>query len=253
MGSKRLPAGAKLAAKGGKAVMPANLGLDVPTIVDFTDASPDHFPAALACWAYRINRRRATNHEVDEAFRNLIEALGKTAEYLDINSTPSREKADELSELWTKASKAIVPLDREFAGSIFGLGWCSHRYWCDTKKIPLYRIDKGDIYITGSILYAAADWLKSVDTRGVFAPSHIRAANPVLIIALVFAGAFGLFCIFGGIQLMNATGSGETSFDFLGLKFTTKQAGVAAIALGAAVIILTFRKVLKTVVDLGRI
>lgn len=52
---------------------------------------------------------------------------------------------------------------------------------------------------------------------------------------------------------MSSTGSGDTYFDFLGLKFSTKQAGVAAIALGAATIILVFRRVLKTVVDLGRI
>jgi hypothetical protein len=52
---------------------------------------------------------------------------------------------------------------------------------------------------------------------------------------------------------MNATGSGDTTFDFNGLQFTTKQAGVASLARGATVIILTFRKVLKTLVDLGRI
>jgi hypothetical protein len=88
------------------------------------------------------------------------------------------------------------------------------------------------------------------DYRILEAPAHITAGNPVLIVALFFAGIFGLGCIYGGIQLM---GAGETVFNFLGLQFSTKQAGVAAIALGAATIILTFRKVLKTVVDLGRI
>lgn len=84
-------------------------------------------------------------------------------------------------------------------------------------------------------------------------PAHITAGKSILIVTLALAGAFGLGCIFGGIQLMAASGAGETTFDFFGLKFSTKQAGVAAIALGAATIILTFRKVLKTVVDLGRI
>lgn len=86
-----------------------------------------------------------------------------------------------------------------------------------------------------------------------WAPDHIRAGTPVLIVSLVLAGTFGVACIYGGIQLMAAPVSGETTFNFIGLQFTTKQAGVASIALGTAVIILTFRKVLKTVVDLGRI
>lgn len=84
------------------------------------------------------------------------------------------------------------------------------------------------------------------------APAHIWAGTPVLVVSLVLAAAFGIACIYGGIQLMAAPG-GETTFDFIGLQFTTKHAGVASIALGATVIILTFRKVLKTVVDLGRI
>ena len=53
--------------------------------------------------------------------------------------------------------------------------------------------------------------------------------------------------------MTTSIGTGDTTLDFFGLQFSTKQAGVAAIALGAATIILTFRKVLKTVVDLGRI
>jgi internalin A len=87
----------------------------------------------------------------------------------------------------------------------------------------------------------------------IFAPPHIRAGNPVMIITLLLAGIFGIACVYAGIQLMYAPGSGDTIFDFIGLQFSTKQAGVASIALGAASIILTFRKVLKTVVDLGRI
>jgi hypothetical protein len=86
----------------------------------------------------------------------------------------------------------------------------------------------------------------------VKAPQHIQAGNPVMIITLIMAGFFGIACVYAGIQLVNAPGAGDTLFDFLGLKFRTMHAGVAAIALGAAAIILTFRKVLKTVVDLGR-
>jgi hypothetical protein len=90
----------------------------------------------------------------------------------------------------------------------------------------------------------------------IFKPTssdHILAGTVVLMVVLLGATIFSIACILGGIELMSVPVSGETTFDFIGLKFTTKHAGVAAIALGAAVIILIFRKVLKTVVDLGRI
>lgn len=83
------------------------------------------------------------------------------------------------------------------------------------------------------------------------APPHIRAGNPVMIITLVLAGLFAGLCIWGGVQLMSAPGSGETAFSFLGLNFTTKQAGVASIGLGAIVIIFVFRRVLRSLEFLG--
>ena len=82
---------------------------------------------------------------------------------------------------------------------------------------------------------------------------HIRAGTPVLLVTLIFSGLFGFLSIYGGIQLMAATGSGETAFNFIGLHFTTKQAGVASIGLGAIVIILTFRRVLKSLELLGKL
>jgi hypothetical protein len=81
---------------------------------------------------------------------------------------------------------------------------------------------------------------------------HIKAGEKIMIITLIVAGIFGLGCIYAGIQLMLAPGSGETIFDFLGLHFTTKQAGVASIGLGAIVIILVFRQTLKTLETLGQ-
>lgn len=85
------------------------------------------------------------------------------------------------------------------------------------------------------------------------APPHIRAGNPVMIMTLVLAGLFAALCIWGGVQLMSAPGSGETAFSFLGLNFTTKQAGVASIGLGAIVVILVFRRVLRSLEFLGRL
>jgi hypothetical protein len=85
------------------------------------------------------------------------------------------------------------------------------------------------------------------------APPHIRAGNPVMIMTLMLAGLFAALCIWGGVQLMSAPGSGETAFSFLGLNFTTKQAGVASIGLGAIVVILVFRRVLRSLEFLGRL
>jgi hypothetical protein len=84
-------------------------------------------------------------------------------------------------------------------------------------------------------------------------PSHVAAGNPVLLVIAIAATLFGLYAIYGGIQLMSAAGSGETAFEFLGLHFTTKQAGVASIGLGAIVLILSFRQVLKTLWKLARL
>ena len=221
------------------------------TGLQLTDYSPNHFPGALVHWAHRL---RASDHDpqtFDEAFKAIDTALLRTAAYLvEREATPNKEKEFELSELWMTASRAVIPIDPDFANAMAykGLGWANPHYWSVADHIG-YKIEITDVQNARTILTKKRQQL--VPTPA--APAHIRAGNPVLIVTLILAGIFGLACIYGGIQLMAASEAGETNFDFLGLKFSTEQAGVAAIALGAVTIILTFRMVLKTVVALGRI
>jgi hypothetical protein len=74
-------------------------------------------------------------------------------------------------------------------------------------------------------------------------------ASPVLIVTLILAGALGLACTYAGVMLREA-GSGTTTFNFIGLQLTAKQAGVALTCLGIGVCILTFRRVMKTFIGI---
>ena len=192
----------------------------------------------------------------DEAFKAIDLALLETASYLaGHEAQPNKTRERELSELWMSASRAVSSIDAPFADAMAykGLGWANPAYWNVAERRG-YNIQVTDVQTARALLTRRRQNLaRERPERPHLAPAHITAGNPVLISALFFAGFFASGCIYGGIELMSSTGSGDTYFDFLGLKFSTKQAGVAAIALGAATIILVFRRVLKTVVDLGRI
>jgi hypothetical protein len=215
---------------------------------DLSDPSPQHFPGALVYWASGLDPRIVRNYRYDGVFRDIDVALHATRVFLKTRP-PTGMEEDKLSRLWGGIAKDVYSGDPVFAAVIDN--WRHADYWGKTAGI-LYPINDDDIYKTQSML-AALDGKSGTDYPPPTAAPGIRAANPVLIVALAFAGVFGLITIYGGVELMNAPGGGDTTFDFLGLQFTTKQAGVASIALGAAAIILTFRKVLKTVVDLGKI
>jgi hypothetical protein len=225
---------------------------------DLADRSPDHFPGALVFWADRLRPTEQDRDTLDRAFNALDSALLETAAYLAVRETsPNREKESHLANLWIIASKAVSPIDWEFADTMAykGLGWADPYYWSVADdlgyKIEVTDVQKARTLLTKERHRIERDLHAHIPPPG--APAHIKAGTPVLLVSLIFAGIFGFACIYGGVQLMGAAGTGETNFNFLGLQFSTKQAGVAAIALGAATIILTFRRVLKTVVDLGRI
>lgn len=227
------------------------------TNLQLADNSPDHFPGALLHWANKLRPLEYDRYTFEEAFKTIDNALIKTAAYLSVRKTsPNKETERELSELWMAASRAVSPIDPNFADAMAykGLGWADPYYWSIADGNG-YKIQVSDVQNARIILTKKRHELERNRNQDLphCAPAHITAGKPILIVTLAFAGAFGLGCIYGGIQLMAYSGAGETNFDFLGLHLNTKQAGVAAIALGAATIILTFRKVLKTVVDLGRI
>jgi hypothetical protein len=234
----------------------------VPTTnLQLTDNSLDRFPGALVHWANRLHPSEDDRQTFDEAFKAIDNALIETAAYLAMRETsPNREKELSLSQLWMVASRAVSPIDPAFADAMAykGLGWANPDYWNVAENIG-YKIEVTDVQKARTLLTKKREQLQRDAREAIFstpivgAPAHIRAGSPVLLVTLVFAGIFGMGCIYGGIQLMGALNGGDTVFNFIGLQFSTKQAGVAAIALGAATIILTFQKVLKTVVDLGRI
>jgi hypothetical protein len=227
------------------------------TDLQLADSSPDHFPGALVHWADRLDPSKHSQHIFDVAFKAIDSALLTTAAYLAVRDMhPDKTTELRLSALWMDASRAVAPIDPDFANSMAykGLGWANPAFW-DVARDLRYKIEVTDVQKARALLTRQRQALerKLEQGRTLFAPAHITAGSPVLMAALVLAGIFGFGCIYGGIQLMAAPGSGDTVFNFLGLEFSTKQAGVAAIALGAAAIILIFRRVLKTVVDLGRI
>lgn len=222
-----------------------------------TDDSPDHFPGALVRWVNRLHSLDVERHNFDRAFAAIDKALQETVIYMmRPSSEVDRDKEVHLAQLWYEASQAISPIDPSFANAMAykGLGWANPYYWHEADGLG-YKIHISDIQKARTIITNKRYELENKISNGhkLFAPEHITASKSVLLFTLLLAGAFGIGCIYGGIQLMSAPGSGETVFDFIGLKFSTKQAGVAAIALGAATIILTFRRVLTTVVNLGRI
>jgi hypothetical protein len=214
------------------------------------------FPGAIVLWADRLSEDDLRHRRYDEAFDAIDRALLATADYLERRThRPDQELERNLSGLWMTASRAVAPLDPDFAElmGLKGLGWTNPRFWKEAEQRG-FKIKLLDVHNARSALNRKRKMEpEPLDNITVAAPAHIHAGNPVLIVTLLLAGIFGVGCIVAGVMLMGALGSGETTFNFFGLQFTTKQAGVASIALGAAVIILTFRKVLKTVVELGRI
>jgi hypothetical protein len=223
--------------------------------LELADNSPGHFPGALVHWAGRLRPAEHDRHTFEMAFKAIDDALLKTASYLAVGEVSANKETEQtLSGLWMNASRAVSPIDPGFADAMAykGLGWANPRFW-SVAKSDGYKIKLTDVQKARTLMTRERHRIEQSSFRLPQSQVHISAGSPVLIVTLIFAGIFGLACIYGGIQLMGASGAGETTFNFFGLQFSTKQAGVAAIALGAATIILTFRKVLKTVVDLGRI
>ncbi|ESZ07156.1 hypothetical protein NKH47_04970 [Mesorhizobium sp. M1060] len=225
------------------------------TKLELADSSPGRFPGALVQWAVHLNLSDRDRETYRHAFNAIDKALLKTAAYLEgHDGPPDREEELRLSQLWMDASQAVSPIDSRFADAMSykGMGWVDPQYWGESRDRG-YKIQLSDVHKAREILTRKREEMEQDKRPPNLSVSHIRAGNPVLIMTGVVAGIFGILCIYGGVQLMSAPGSGETAFNFLGMTFSTKQAGVAAIALGAVTIILTFRKVLKTVVDLGKI
>jgi hypothetical protein len=69
--------------------------------------------------------------------------------------------------------------------------------------------------------------------------------NDILYVMVVACMVLGIFFVIGGIVLAIFKVAGDTTFNFFGLTFTSQSAGVAAMAIGGALVILTYRRVIK--------
>jgi hypothetical protein len=210
------------------------------TNLQLKDNSPDHFPGALVDWANRLNPSRYDQHNFHEAFKAIDSALLETASYLEVRETaPNKEKEHKLAQLWMTASRAVSPIDSNFADAMAykGLGWANSYYWSVAENNG-YKIEVTDVQIARALLTKKRQNLEdkrmlSRPPPAPRAPAHIKAGNPVLIVTLIFSGIFGLGCIYGGIQLMAAPGAGETVFNFFGVAVLDKASWRGRYRLGS--------------------
>jgi hypothetical protein len=215
----------------------------------FSSLAGVRFQHAITSWVANAQPKSFHDDQYRHAAVLCHEALVSTINYLEgrrDGTLVDTEWEHGLADLWAQASRAVAPFKPGLARALV---------WAElgggTELWTHLSVEKLDS-ARAQLIYKLRD--VSPDDTGfsgvLTAPAHIKAGNPVLLVALTLGGVFGLACIYSGLQLM---GMGDTVFTFFELQFSTKHAGVAAIALGAATIILTFRKVLKTVVELGRI
>ena len=216
--------------------------------------SRDHFPGALAHWARSLalpsslpGETEQCKHRYDEAFETIDNALLETGAYLAAHKLSSENtKVYELSQLWLNASRAVSAIDPEFAETMCNqiLGWTDPDFWNETI-ISACRVELKDIENTRSILnyrkYQVDLDLKRRDTQ-----TQKLLSCPVMM--YIFSSTLfvlGIICVYGGIQLIAAPVEREFVFNVLGFILSSKQVGATFIALGAATIILIFRRVLR--------
>ncbi|MCS4096727.1 hypothetical protein [Rhizobium sp. BK176] len=214
--------------------------------------SIDQFPAALVHWADQFRRSDQDEEALRRAIAALNVALTQAQTYLDdVGEVRQERRWNTPAFLFKVACRSVAVLDPAFADKMKSFGWGTEDFWSDAKqsgKIHIPDIRTACVVIEARLSGREPD----LEEKPVGNAAQDERSKLVLIIASVLAALFGLGCISGGLLLMAAPGGGATSFDFLGFQVSTHQTGIAAIALGAASIILTFRMVLKTVVARGR-
>ena len=156
------------------------------------DNARGQFPGALLQWAERLHPSEYDHDTFDRAFRAIDNALLKTAAYLSVRRLPPDTATEQtLSELWMTASRAVSPIDPDFADAMAhkGLGWANPRFWHVAEGLG-YKIEVIDVQKAREVLTKKRHQLERTraTTPAQFAPPHITAGNPVLIVALVFAG-----------------------------------------------------------------
>jgi len=78
-------------------------------------------------------------------------------------------------------------------------------------------------------------------------PAHVLAASPLLRLIAVLGALLGTILLVGGIYLAFAGSLANTKFNLFGNDFASTSVGVSMAFIGAILVILTFRRVLRSV------
>jgi hypothetical protein len=86
-----------------------------------------------------------------------------------------------------------------------------------------------------------------IDMGPCLSPAHVKAASPLLRLISLLGAILGGLLFLGGIYLAFAQRMADTKFSLFGNDFSSTSVGVSMAFIGAVLIILTFRRVLKSI------
>ena len=78
-------------------------------------------------------------------------------------------------------------------------------------------------------------------------PAHIFAASPVRKLISILGASLGAVLLIGGIYLAIGGGAAATKFTLFGNQFSSTTVGIPMMLIGAAMIVLTFWRILASV------
>ncbi len=77
--------------------------------------------------------------------------------------------------------------------------------------------------------------------------AHVKAASPLLRLISLLGAMLGGVLLLGGIYLAFAHRMADTDFSLFGNEFSSTSIGVSMAFIGAVLIIVTFRRVMKSI------
>jgi hypothetical protein len=80
---------------------------------------------------------------------------------------------------------------------------------------------------------------------------HIAVASPILMRVVFFTGFIGLAMVIAGVALVWLGASGNSEIEILSATIKTANVGLGSIFCGLVLCLFTFRRMLKTLVDLA--
>ena len=89
--------------------------------------------------------------------------------------------------------------------------------------------------------------IKSPSDNRVGAPAHVHAASPLLRLMAILGGLLGAILLVGGIYLAIAQHFADTKFNLFGNQFSSTSVGVSMAFIGAVLVIMTFRRIVRAI------